>query len=54
MHDPLEGVCVYKMSNILHYYIVEKQYFTLDTLNWRLKFFDFGSVANRPLIISKL
>ncbi|EFN77041.1 hypothetical protein EAI_10271, partial [Harpegnathos saltator] len=53
MHDLLEGVCVYEMNSILRYCIIEEQYFTLDTLNWRLQFFNFGPVANRPLTISK-
>jgi len=36
MHDLLEGVCIYKMSYILYYCIMQQKYFTLDTLNWRL------------------
>lgn len=53
MHDLLEGVCVYEINYLLYYCIVEKQYFTLGTLNWRLQFFNFGPVANRPPTISK-
>lgn len=48
MHDLLEGVCIYEMSYILHYCIVEQQYFTLDTLNWRLQFLNFDPMLNRP------
>lgn len=52
MHDLLEGVCVYEISYILYHFIVRQQYFTLDTLNWRLKFFNFDSISSRPPIIS--
>lgn len=52
MHDLLEGVCVYEVSYILYHFIVQEQYFTLDTLNWRLKFFNFDSMSNRPPTIS--
>jgi len=53
MHDLLEGVCVYKMSYILYYCIMQQQYFTLDTLNWRLQFFNFDSMSTRPPAISE-
>lgn len=52
MHDLLEGVCRYEISYILHYCIVEQQYFTLETLNWRLQFFNFDPMSNRPPTIS--
>ncbi|KYQ54152.1 hypothetical protein ALC60_06949 [Trachymyrmex zeteki] len=47
MHDLLEST-----SEILYYFIVQQQYFTLDTLNWRLQFFNFDSMSNRPPTIS--
>jgi len=33
MHNLLEGVCRYEIIYILHYFIVQRQYFTLNTLN---------------------
>jgi len=54
MHDLLEDVCRYKIIYILHYFIVQRQYFTLNTLNWRLKFFNFDSMSSRPPTISTL
>lgn len=52
MHDLLEGVCVYEISYILYHFIVHQQYFTLDTLNWRLQFFNFNVTSSRPPTIS--
>jgi len=54
MHDLLEGVCRYEIIYILHYFIVQRQYFTLNTLNWRLKFFNFDFMSSRPPTISTL
>lgn len=52
MHDLLEGVCIYEISYILYHFIVQKRYFTLDTLNWRLEFFKFNPTCSRPPTIS--
>lgn len=52
MHDLLEGVCVYEVSYILRNFIVEQRLFTLDTLNWRLEYFNFNSISSRPPTIS--
>jgi len=54
MHDLLEGVCIYEMSFILYYCILGQKYFTLDTLNWRIQFFSFDPMLNRPPTISNL
>ena len=47
MHDFLEGVCVFILTDILQYYIFVKKYFTLYELNTRIASFDFGS-ENKP------
>ena len=41
MHDVLEGVIPYEMKLLLEY-LVDKKYIATDTLNHRLKSFDFG------------
>ena len=53
MHDLLEGVCKYVLRSIIHKYIFEKKYFTLEMLNGRIENFDFGSEGiNKPPTIS--
>lgn len=46
MHDIMEGVADYVMSNLITFY-VNKKYFELHELNAQIKNFDFGNV-NRP------
>lgn len=53
MHDLLEGVCVYEINYILYHFIVQQKFFTLDTLNWRIQFFNFDSTSNRPPTITE-
>lgn len=42
MHDIYEGVCHYDLAQVLNYLILEKGYFTLELLNERKSFFDYG------------
>lgn len=44
MHDVMEGICHYDICNALLYFIEEKKYFTLQTLNKRKKQFDYGEL----------
>lgn len=50
MHDLLEGVCNYDMSSIIRNFILEFKYFSLETLNNRIQFFEYGpsEIKNRP------
>ncbi|KAJ8680785.1 hypothetical protein QAD02_016572 [Eretmocerus hayati] len=51
MHDFLEGVCVFVMSNMIHFFVFkEDPYFDLHTLNARVKEFNYGSSdsMNKP------
>lgn len=52
MHDLCEGVCNYDLVHIFQYYI-DKQVFSLETLNCRIQAFPFSSVnkTNKPPII---
>jgi len=54
MHDILEGVSSYDLSGILYEFIINLKYFTLDTLNNRLQYFNNGplEVQNKPQSIS--
>lgn len=52
MHDMWEGVCRYDFGNMLYYFICTQKVFTLETLNNRLKFFNFND-KNKPPSISK-
>lgn len=38
MHDVLEGVCSYDISNILYEFILNFKYFSLETLNNRIQY----------------
>lgn len=42
MHDILEGVADYDLTSILHHFIYVARYFTLDTLNQRIKDFEYN------------
>jgi len=50
MHDFDEGVYKYGMGHILYYYIYDIKNISLNTLNQRLKGFDYASnnITNRP------
>ena len=54
MHDIFEGVCRYELGKLLHTFIVKDKLFSLETLNSRLRFFDYGikTSANIPPVIS--
>jgi len=45
-----EGVCSYDLSGILYEFIINLKYFTLDKLNNRLQYFNYGllEVQNKP------
>ena len=50
MHDVPEGVLKYAMCCIIHYLVNERNYFDFDSLQSRVKNFDYGSaeIGNRP------
>ncbi|XP_066594928.1 uncharacterized protein [Prorops nasuta] len=50
MHDILEGICRYEMRDILNELINVQKFFTLENLNSRIAFFDFGckNSVNKP------
>lgn len=53
MHDLLEGVCKYDILFSLSFYVNTAKYFTLETLNDRIRCFDFGPDAgSKPVTIS--
>lgn len=54
MHDILEGVCKYGIGMILKKMIYDFNYFTIDTLNYRIESFNYGSIdiRNRPPLLS--
>lgn len=47
MHDILEGVCQYDLGKILNYFIFKKEYCSLNTLNNRIRGFDYGPIEKR-------
>lgn len=51
MHDLLEGVCKYDVAYILLDMIVKKKYFSVETLNYRMEYFDYGhnDSSNKPI-----
>lgn len=51
MHDVLEGVCMFIMNKLIKIFAFEKQFFTLQLLNTRIKDFNFGR-ENKPPKIS--
>lgn len=53
MHDIL-GICSYDMSGILDEFIFNFKYFSLEQLNNRIQYFNYGSldVKNKPQIIT--
>lgn len=51
MHDIFEGVCHYVLVPVLSG-LIRQGYFTLETLNERVQFFDYGfDAGNKPSII---
>lgn len=55
MHDVFEGVCTYIMRSLINTFISKPEYyFSLETLNARIKNFGFGPLGNknRPPIIT--
>lgn len=42
MHDLLEGICRYDMAHFINHFL-EKEYFTLEFLNDRTRFYNFSS-----------
>ncbi|XP_031328618.1 uncharacterized protein LOC116159711 isoform X1 [Photinus pyralis] len=52
MHDIWEGVCRYDFGKLLHHFIYVDKFFTLDTLNKRIQFFNFLN-KNKPTTIPK-
>jgi hypothetical protein len=56
MHDLFEGVCKYDMSKIIFYFVYDVKIVTLETLNCRIQYFNYGSteVKNKPAAITKL
>lgn len=46
MHDLLEGVCHYDLTLILFDFIYNKKYFSLETLNNRIIYFDYGPLES--------
>lgn len=55
MHDILEGVCQYDLTNIIHKLIYQYEVFDLETLNFKIKHHNFGpNLANTNIVeISK-
>ena len=43
LHDFLEGICGYDMSRILHHLVIKTEKVSLDTLNFKLRTFDYYS-----------
>lgn len=54
MHDMLEGVCNYDMGHILHRLIFIEKLFTLEALNFKLKYFKYPDSNNKPPLITAL
>ncbi|KYN19735.1 hypothetical protein ALC57_07962 [Trachymyrmex cornetzi] len=54
MHDLLEGVCNYEMGLILHQFICIQKLFTLEVLNFKLKYFKYPVNDNKPPLITAL
>ncbi|CAG9773464.1 unnamed protein product [Ceutorhynchus assimilis] len=58
MHDIYEGICRYDFGKILKYFIYEKKYFSLETLNNRIKQFDYteADIGNKfpPITLNQV
>lgn len=46
MHDLLEGMCSYDLTLIIFHLIYVKKYFSLETLNNRIFYFDYGPIES--------
>lgn len=44
MHDIFEGICHYNLCHIINYYTEEVKIFSLETLNYRKKHFNYGPI----------
>lgn len=55
MHDLLEGTAQLTLRCLLHYFILQKKYLSLSTLNKRILSFKYGhaDIRNKPSEISK-
>lgn len=49
MHDLFEGVCDDDMAEILFYFVFTKKYFTLQELNDRIRYFDYGPIDKKNM-----
>jgi len=51
MHDVLEGVCSYDISNLLYEFILNFKYFSVETLNNRIQCYNYGAleIQNKPV-----
>jgi len=54
MHDLFEGVCKYEMGYILHELIFIQKLFTLEALNFKIKYFKYPDNDNKPPLITVL
>jgi hypothetical protein len=53
MHDFLEGVCKYDLSFLISYYVLELKTFSLQVLNERILYFNFGpDKGSKPFVLS--
>lgn len=53
MHDFLEGVCHYDLCSVLYQFVCVNKYFSIDTLNERVQYFNYGpDSGNKPSIIT--
>lgn len=55
MHDVLEGVLQYECKEMLKEFVFNEKYFTLDQLNERIRYFDYGyfNDKNKPSPIAR-
>lgn len=51
-HDIYEGVGVFVMSHLLYHFIVTEKFFTLETLNHKIEYFNFNENHNKPPLIT--
>lgn len=54
MHVLIEGVLVIEIKLLLHYFIIEKEFFTVDDFNMKISCFDFNHFKrNKPADIAE-
>lgn len=51
-HDIFEGVALYDITNILYQFIITDKLFSIEILNYKLKYFNYGNESNIPPLIS--